>query len=541
MRKPKLALLGVSAALAVMLATAAGCTPTAPDNKDAEPANAPAAVAQPQDTDDAKTAADATSNATNATSAETQGHITATTDQNYLDRTSGNFPDTYNSTNMLNAGNRGCNSCHEDLFDLMYSKDGAKHILCYTGFDKVGRYTDCEPCHRRHTALTGPYFGDLLHASHYGSQTFVDNGGNCWSCHALNSEGKIGEYQLLLWDDFYDTPAVGGYPDAETNEKTRDWIMSRGFNSYYLTGYEVEDTPQISATFDQEITDPEDVFIVHNWGDDLIDFDEMADPNLTFTIEGVNNPRSFSAADLEAMPQESFTAYNSCATNGFGGLLSANIPCTGVPMSYLIEQCGGLVDGINAVKITASDTWSSQLYPAEVFIEDTYVCTKYYDKTLTVDQGFPFTVVCCGMPAAQWVKEPINIKFTEEAEKPVNLRTAAFESDPKSIFPVNSGWFDNDGEVYKLGDTISLKGASWSWSKTTAPLESIAFSFDMGQNWTEYQVNEVVPDFDEYQWVTYTVDWTPEKAGTYMVKVLPTDADGNQPYKPISLILTVEE
>ena len=29
---------------------------------------------------------------------------------------------------MLNAGNRGCNACHEDLWDVMNMKDGYNHI-----------------------------------------------------------------------------------------------------------------------------------------------------------------------------------------------------------------------------------------------------------------------------------------------------------------------------------------------------------------------------------------------------------------------------
>ena len=38
----------------------------------------------------------------------------------------GTFNDTYfSTTDMLNAGNRGCNACHEDLFgDVMNMKDG---------------------------------------------------------------------------------------------------------------------------------------------------------------------------------------------------------------------------------------------------------------------------------------------------------------------------------------------------------------------------------------------------------------------------------
>ena len=131
----------------------------------------------------------------------------------FTDRISGNFNDTFSTTDMLNAGNRGCNACHEDLWDVMNMKDGYKHILTHVGYDKALTYQDCEPCHRGHTALTGPYLGDLIHAAHYGSKVFQEANGNCWSCHAMNSAGSQGDYQLVLWDDFYDEPALGGYPE----------------------------------------------------------------------------------------------------------------------------------------------------------------------------------------------------------------------------------------------------------------------------------------------------------------------------------------
>ena len=33
----------------------------------------------------------------------------------------------------------------------------------------------------------------------------------------MNSAGGQGDYQLVLWDDFYDEPALGGYPNIDGN------------------------------------------------------------------------------------------------------------------------------------------------------------------------------------------------------------------------------------------------------------------------------------------------------------------------------------
>ena len=280
----------------------------------------------------------------------------------FTDRTSGNFNDTFSTTDMLNAGNRGCNACHEDLWDVMNMKDGYKHILTHVGYDKALTYQDCEPCHRGHTALTGPYLGDLIHAAHYGSKVFQEANGNCWSCHAMNSAGGQGDYQLVLWDDFYDEPALSGYPNIDGNEMEQAWVDSRGFFGGFVNGMTQDEAPAIDVKLDQAVTDHDDVFIVNNWGPEVTEkngepfsFDAVCSEENTVSLTGVKNPLSFTKAELLAMPQTEFTMALACATNGRGGSLVSNIPMSGVSVAYLIEQCGGLADGVNAVNATGYD------------------------------------------------------------------------------------------------------------------------------------------------------------------------------------------
>ena len=41
--------------------------------------------------------------------------------------------------------------------------------------------------------------------------------------------------------------------------------------------------------------------------------------------------------------------------------------------------------------------------------------------------------------------------------------------------------------------------------------------------------------------MTYSLDWTPTKAGKYQVKLQATDVDGTQIKKPVTLFVNVEE
>lgn len=461
----------------------------------------------------------------------------------FTDNDSGMFPDTYMNTDMLNTGNRGCNSCHTDLFDKMNGKEGYKHILQYVGFDKNGTYKDCEPCHRGHMSLTGPYFGDAIHASHYSSTEFVDVNGNCWSCHAVDSDGGQGDYQFLLWDDFYETAAVGGYVWAADDASTRDWVASRGYEGGYLTEMTLDADPQVEASFAQDITDPEDIFIVHNWDNDAIDLDAAASEDNTLSITGVNNPRTFTVDEIRAMPQVEFTAQQSCATNGEGGALMGNIPMKGVPLSYIVEQCGGLVEGTNAINAAGHDGWAAfppMDFELSLLYEDTYVVTQFYGENLDIHQGSPLLLVPCGMPGAQWVKHLATVDF-KVADTFMDAATFAVATEPSPKVNVNGMWFQNNGGTYKVGETATLTGACCSWSKIVGELDVIRFSFDMGETWVEYDVSEEIADFDGYQWVNYSLDWTPAKTGKYQVKLDAIDTEGNHISNPVTLFLTVEE
>ena len=519
-RKELAAMVAVAFTLAAALAIGAlwGCSPTQAGGSESEPMSGTAKGGE---------------------------EISTVESVNFLDNSSGLYPDTYTNSEMLNIGNRGCNACHDDLFDVMTNHPGNTHILFSVGYDKKLTYKDCEPCHRAHGSTTGPYFGDLIHASHYSSQNFVDNNGNCWSCHALNSAGNPGDYQFMLWDDFKNSEAVGGFV-AGTNSSVRWWVESRT-GSDYMTGVATEESPQIEAEFNQDVTDPSDVFIVNNWGEEITEkggepysFADVVDQNAELSISGVKNPRTFTLEEVRAMDQVDFTAQHSCGTNGLGGSLVANIPCTGVKFSDLIEMCGGLADGVNAITVKGEDGWSSIELPIDAYMENGYLVTKYYGENLTADQGAPWVLACKGYPGVQWVKHVSSVDIHAN-ENVTNFYKNKYAKTSDLIFPVNAMWFDNDGKTFKLGEPVELSGAVWSWTGVVDELDTISISTDMGVTWTEFDVQGELSDFDPDQWVRFTMSWTPSEAGTYNVKLKGTDVSGNSMSEPVSCVIRVEE
>ena len=61
------------------------------------------------------------------------------------------------------------------------------------------------------------------------------------------------------------------------------------------------------------------------------------------------------------------------------------------------------------------------------------------------------------------------------------------------------------------------------------------------QTWQEYKVTSEVPNFDPYQWVNYTLEWTPSAPGKYQVKLDAIDTEGNHIPNPVTLFVNVEE
>lgn len=543
----KFAMLALPLAVALTAGALCACSSPAPaaPEKDKAPAAESAQPAEKEKEAATPAATPAAAPATTDMTASVNGY------PNFLDNSAGMFADTYFNSQLLNTGNRGCNACHTDLFTVMdVNQDGFEHIMVSTGYDKNGTYKDCEPCHRTHTALTGMYMGDIIHASHYSNETFVANNGNCWSCHAVNADPETGEFELVLFDDLANTPMLGGYPDGATS-LTNDWIASRGFRSGFVTSMATEAEPNVTVTFDQEPTDTKDVFVVNNWGpevtgkgeganafkiegeDEVFDFDAVCDENNTVTITGVKEPKTFTKAELQAMPQTDFTMHLSCGTNGNGGALTANVPMTGVPMEYILEQCGGVVEGNNAVTVQAYDGWMSFPVPlvAETYTENAYLVTKQYGQDLTDDQGGPIMVASPGHAGVIQVKHIKTINF---------VQSDMYVQGAGQLL-VNGMWFQNNGATYKMGQPIELSAAAYAFTRECGDIQTISFSFDMGQTWKDYSVASEVSGYDPDQWTRATLKWTPSAAGSYTIMMQAKTDQGVEMNDPVALVVVVEE
>ena len=302
---------------------------------------------------------------------------------NFVDESTGLMPDVMTNAKATNAGNRGCNSCHDDLLELTYNLEIGEynHIIDSVGYGKKGTVYDCLTCHHMPTALCGWVFSDLVHTIHYGSENFLENNGNCWSCHALTQastlgegefnvgttvsadadagltaghSGAKGEQEMVLFEDVLYSAALGGYPDAalsdwslpgEDRSYTSWWANSRGWKTGFISGATVDRDPEFTADMNQDPSAEEDFFVIENWGrvdnHDVYNETEWMD-TWKLTVNGTKNGTiELSLDDIKAMPATELTAAHFCVVNGYNGAQAVNRPMTGVLLKDFISGLGG--------------------------------------------------------------------------------------------------------------------------------------------------------------------------------------------------------
>lgn len=461
------------------------------------------------------------------------------TDISFFSNSSGIYPDTYTNTELLNLGHRGCNSCHEDLADVMGDPTRPElHAVVSAGYGKALTLDDCGSCHGFATGFYAPNLGDIVHGKHYSSETFVnDYNGNCWSCHAVEHQ-EDGSWDLCMFEDIMYEPTLGGYYDAVSNWKCREWVRDHGHGSDFLTGFATEAEENWTVEFDQHTTDLADKFVVYNYPPDMLDMDSVAAADNTLTLKGVNEERSFTVDDLKAMNVVTKTYAHACVTNGQGGDLIGNWDYTGVMLTDLIDACGGLVEGNNMAGIECYDGWkfAHNLLPMEGVYENAMIAFEINGEPLNMADGGPMLLALPGMPGGAWGKYIKEITF-EHADEPYNILQKVTHSDKYYGLAnfVNSCFYEASAEV-NLGETVELHGSTWGWYATDCEVTTLSFSLDGGVTWYDQAIPE---DFDPMQLDQFTFTWTPTEPGLYVLKINATNAEGKTQPTPTSIFIQV--
>ncbi len=515
---------------------------------------APQAKPEPTPQSDAKTQAEAAEEPTDEPAALDFGYA------NFADESSGIYPENYYTKNYMNSGNRGCNSCHEDLWELVVDRGNLVHLASTEpGYGKNANWLDCQGCHKGNPFM-GMSIMDSIHGAHYTNEIFTEElGGTCFNCHAINSNGEY-----VMWDLYRYSPEFGGFKNASA-ELTTAWMEGRGFTTDTIAGITVQSNMPIEVSkMTQDVSDKKDAYSASNYAVPEIDMSTWA-----LKVTGVNEERSFTLEELQALPQTERVITISCSANGLGSYQIQNMPVKGVRVKDIVDACGGLQEGMQSVDFFGADGWGdvgfgtgSKMNGIDTILNelDAIVMLEYWGEPLSEFDGFPATIALPGIGGGSWVKWLTEIGFRPEegyASKwdiskaagsklsggdstNINAFSSTEAWHPYSSIAINLGWMDpiNEGETLKMENgKVSLSGYAYLWGQGGHRVGQLAFSADYGRTWSYVDVPETL---DPYQWVTWTVDWQPEKPGTYVLYASAIDAVEGWQKVPTPITVVVE-
>lgn len=95
---------------------------------------------------------------------------------------------------------------------------------------------------------------------------------------------------------------------------------------------------------------------------------------------------------------------------------------------------------------------------------DAVIVLERYGHDLNIAQGGPVEIFVPGTGGTATVKNLVGIKFSKTDNPPVYSDIAVPSIEAGALINMNTSWFDNDGVQAKVGEPVTLEGASWGWT-----------------------------------------------------------------------------
>lgn len=431
-------------------------------------------------------------------------------------------PKGYN-TYWLQGDQRGCLSCHDTLEDAMMNQN-TYHRLIIMGYPVEQGVQNCVMCHDTWQPQATK-LKDTIHQIHMANSTFNAMNGNCMSCHAIDDNGDF-----VLWDDVkydqYKGYKLVSVEDAGMEVSYDQDTITPLENQFYKT---IKSEPS-QWTNDDTVIDPT---IYENW---------------TIEIGGeVENPFTMTLPELkEKFGTKTAVIKMDCNVNGIGQGSIYQAEVTGIPLKDVIEYAKPL-EGTNGYWPKGYDGFGN-LMPIEYLDEDALLVLEVNGETLRPSQGYPVAVWVGGGAAAcecpKYVTS-INVVTEDDAStlwthprEGTNVKPGV-EVPEKHIYFPNAGVLNYPtGVVFEdqVGKEVHLEGYADAFDE---PIAKVEYSLDGGKTWLTMET----PDTDVQRWVYWRMNFTPQEAGSYHLKIraysLLEDGTLHEPYYTTDFMFTV--
>ena len=325
--------------------------------------------------------------------------------------------------------------------------------------------------------------------------------------------------------------------------------------------------PQLETpfpVFNEGVITPNDAFFVRYH---LSQIPTAIDPSkFTLEVKGkVNSALSLSLADLKTRfePVE-IVAVNQCSGNGrgfsnprvaggqMGNGAMGNARWKGVRLKDVLSRAGLAAtaravtfDGLDPAVTEKIPDFVKALEVDQALDEDTLLAYEMNGEDLPMLNGYPLRLVVPGFFGTYWVKhlhrievtgEPYNGYWMDPAYRVPDNTCACVEpgSTPKKTRPItrfNVRSFITslaEGDKVERGRKLEMKGIAFDGGYG---IREVLFSEDGGRTWREATLGK---DLGKYSFRAWTIPFSPERAGTYELKVKATNRIGqSQPFEPL--------
>lgn len=413
----------------------------------------------------------------------------------------------------LDADNRGCNACHENLSDLVQNMK-VLHVQVEGDNHTAINVMQCLDCHIRFdyylssTTDNGNdirQFGTLIHGIHYNSN--VNFTGNCFSCHNASEDGN----GMQLWDDVkYEV--LHGITDISADD-----IQSMG----------------LTFNYDQTTIFPasQDDFHIEEWWWDNSNDNIRHDAIVTgetgeeaygprddweINVHGhVAQPQVLKLGDIISSAEKDGAVVHDifkfhCTADMMGASMIANVNVTAIPLTYVYDMCGGLVDGANWARATTYDSF----YTDHSIDRGGYLVYEINGEPLTPGNGYPALVWVPTGSCGQDVKctNDIYVGTEDEKEDMWFYEYLGLDTDPSGYTnkPNVSLLNLEDGQIIDAYTPFTIEGFADAYEQH---IDHIDVSFDRGLTWTTLNVG----DTNTQMWVHWTLELPPLDTGAYVM------------------------
>ena len=417
------------------------------------------------------------------------------------------------NTYWIDADNRGCKSCHDDLKAVL-DESPYQHAGIGTGVDTEWTIDTCLGCHN---GLPEGYFTEegtfptVMHAIH-------QDKAECFQCHDISEDWYTGEDGMAMWDSVKHAKMRGivwlteEYLPEEftyTQEYVTDaeTLFDLGAQSTYLdfmrTDNEAEDAPLDQAMFDEWV--------------------------ISVDGDAVTTPKSWTLAELkEVAPMVTQLVTFNCTIGPANSGAIGQLEVTGVPVSWIFDQAGATEEAVWCQGMAGDYYGAYYTNDYQWAYQYGILALEFNGEPISWANGYPCVYVLPGFTSGYFVKEVSSFTVgTYETMPPAYVsddldeRTASLY---EMLYEPDFGYFDlEEGQIIRTGEPFTITGYSdYNGPYGGGAITSVSFSMDYGYTWKTFEI----ADADPNQWLVWSYTFTPPMDGAYCLLVKCACDDG---------------